>query len=221
MIRFKDWKHSLHTWSTACCLRRDCSRVDRVWFRERWSDCIAAAAEASTWLFSSSPSSWRTTSDSCAVFKSVSTSCGNTLHKGVKTLYSADVTLLWFKGGMKWPNSITIWKTCVYYCISMPKCPSNTLYEKEMTARIKKNNVPVHRGTERRDCSATFEQVWVTDEAKLTEKKHWIHWNAGPKQWQPSTANWVGWFRCYWTSPFFLLRITRRHEKITSVKGLT
>lgn len=137
MIRFKDWKHSLHTWSTACCLRRDCSRVDRVWFRERWSDCIAAAAEASTWLFSSSPSSWRTTSDSCAVFKSVSTSCGNTLHKGVKTLYSADVTLPWFKGGMKWPNTITIWKTCVYYCISMP-VSIHTLYEKEMTARIKK-----------------------------------------------------------------------------------
>lgn len=85
MIRFKDWKHSLHTWSTACCLQRACSRVDRFWFKERWSDCIAAAAAASTWLFSSSPSSWRTASDSFAVFKSVSTSCGNTLNKDMNS----------------------------------------------------------------------------------------------------------------------------------------
>lgn len=35
MIRVKDWKRSLHTWSTACCLWRACSRVDRFWFRER------------------------------------------------------------------------------------------------------------------------------------------------------------------------------------------
>lgn len=70
-----------NTWSTVCCLRRICSRVDRFWFRDSWSDCIAAAAEASTWLFSSSPSSWRTISESCVVFKSTSRSCGNTLNK--------------------------------------------------------------------------------------------------------------------------------------------
>lgn len=74
-----------NTWSTVCCLRRICSRVDRFWFRDSWSDCIAAAAEASTWLFSSSPSSWRTISESCTVFKSTSRSCGNTLNKDMNS----------------------------------------------------------------------------------------------------------------------------------------
>lgn len=81
MKRCKNWKPSLHTWSTVCCLHRACSRANRFWFRDSWSDCIAAAAEASTRLFNSSPSSWRTISESCAVFISARRSCGNTMNK--------------------------------------------------------------------------------------------------------------------------------------------
>lgn len=134
MIAFEDCKHSLHTWSAACCLQRACSRVDRLWFRERWSDCMAAAAEASTWLFSSSPSSWRTTRDSCAVFKSVSTSCGNTLNKDMNSWHSGGVISPGFKGRMKWLNSSTVRKTCIYYCISISKFPVTFC----ITWRIKK-----------------------------------------------------------------------------------